>query len=389
MVDLKKEIKLSDLKPKMKRRAGRGTVSTSTRIRAKRELVGLKIGASQLAAAHVFNEGGHARLLQVARQPLEQGVVVGGEVRDVAALGRALDEFFEASGMPRKNVRLGIGTNRIGVRLVEVDGIEDESQLANAVTFRAHEALSIPMEHAVLDYHVVEGGDDDGRSRRVVVAAAYRDPIDQLVNACNIAGIELVGIDVEAFALLRAVQNDRRSVSSEPTALIAVAIGYDRSTLATSDGSVCDFTRVLAWGGSKIDGAISRELGVTDDEAAQLKQYVSLSSGSTPPTGGDVTDRDVERARGAVERELANLARELVASLQFYQAQPSSHSIDEILITGGATRMQGFAEELERLIRARVRVADPLSAVQPVKPELASRDDLSSLAVAIGLGVEV
>lgn len=388
MPDLKKEIKLSDLKPKLKGRSGSARPKRPVKTRGKRELVGLKIGASQLAAAHVMNDGGQARLLQVAREPLEQGVVVGGEVRDVQALGGALNEFFEKSGLPRKNVRLGIGTNRVGVRLLEVDGIENEGQLANAVTFRAHEALSIPMDQAVLDYHVIPGSDEqNGASRRVVVAAAYRDPIDQVVEACNIAGLALVGIDVEAFALLRAVQRDRRSPSGEPTALIAVGIGHDRTTLATSDGTVCDFTRVLAWGGSKIDSAISRELGITDEEAAELKQFVSLGDQGAS-ADGEESGRDLAAARAAVERELVSLARELVASLQFYQAQPSSHAIDEILITGGATRMPGFAEELERLIRARVRVADPLSAVHVARSELASRDDLSSLSVAIGLGVE-
>jgi type IV pilus assembly protein PilM len=385
VVDLKKEIKLSDLKPSLKRSSsGTAAQKPRTKKRGKSELVGLKIGASQLAAAHVVNDGGQARLVQVAREPLEHGIVVGGEVRDVAALGTALDSFFEKSGMPRKNVRLGIGTNRVGVRLLEVDGITDESQLGNAVTFRAHEALSIPMDQAVLDYHVI---DSNAGTRRVVVAAAYRDPIDQVVNACNLAGLGLVGIDVEAFALLRAVHHDRRSLSDEPTALIAVAIGHDRTTLATSDGTVCDFTRVLAWGGSKLDAAISRELGISEEEAAALKEFVSLST-QTTPVENDFTERDLERARAAVERELGTLARELVASLQFYQAQPSSHAIDEILITGGATRMNGFAEALERLIRARVRVADPLSAVQVAKPEMADRDDLSSLSVAIGLGVE-
>jgi hypothetical protein len=36
-----------------------------------------------------------------------------------------------------------------------------------------------------------------------------------------------------------------------------------------------------------------------------------------------------------------------------------------------------------------VRIADPLAAVQVGAPEIAARDDLPSLAVAIGLGVEV
>ena len=99
-----------------------------------------------------------------------------------------------------------------------MEGIEDERQLANAIRFRAHEALSIPADEAVLDYHVVsESVDESGqRSRRVVLAAAYRDSIDHYVAACKEAGIELAAVDLEAFALLRAVAPARRDATSRP-----------------------------------------------------------------------------------------------------------------------------------------------------------------------------
>jgi Tfp pilus assembly PilM family ATPase len=76
-----------------------------------------------------------------------------------------------------------------------------------------------------------------------------------------------------------------------------------------------------------------------------------------------------------------------VASLQFYQSEPGSLPISEILVTGGTSQLPGLPEELERLIRARVRAADPLAAVRS-ELVVSQRDDLASLAIAIGLGVE-
>ena len=78
MVDLKKEIKLSDLVPRRKPKAGGSEAQEPALTHAppaKRELVGLKIGASQLAAARVMNNGS-ANLVQLARGPLDRGVVV-------------------------------------------------------------------------------------------------------------------------------------------------------------------------------------------------------------------------------------------------------------------------------------------------------------------------
>src|SRR5204863_6663955 len=125
--------------------------------------------------------GGPAKLVQLACVPLEPGIVVAGEVRDIAALASALGELFRTHKLPRRGVRLGVATNRIGVRSFELEGIEDERQLANAIRFRAYETLSIPEADAVLDYHVVsETVDESGQtSRRVVLAAAYRDSIDR------------------------------------------------------------------------------------------------------------------------------------------------------------------------------------------------------------------
>jgi type IV pilus assembly protein PilM len=377
-MDMKKEIKFSDLIPK--RKSGGGSSKPKAVVkkkkRAKQDYVGVKIGASQIAAAEVHNNGG-SKIVKLAREPLEAGIVVGGEVRDIPALSRALDEFFKKHDLPRKGVRLGVGTNRVGVRVLDVDGIDDEKQLANAVTFRAHEALSIPMDQAVMDYHVVGTQTLDGGnvSHRVILAAAYREPIDHFAAAFDAAEIQLDAIDVEAFALLRAVAP--AASSDDRNAVVALSLGYDRTTLAISDGKICDFTRVLEWGGGRLDAAIARELGGTTEEAEEVKLGLSL------------LDDDPANARGrnAVKHELTTLARELVASLQFYQAQPDSLALSEILVTGGTTRMPGFVEELERLVRARVRPADPLSAVQ-ADANISARNDLASLAIAIGLGVD-
>jgi type IV pilus assembly protein PilM len=388
-MDWNQEIKLSDLvrRPKKKKRTATATAKPSSpkpKRSRKQEIVGLKIGASQIAASRVVNNGS-AKLVQLARVPLEPGVVVGGEVRDVPALARALDRFFREHKLPRRGIRLGLGTNRIGVRALDIDGIDDERQLANVVRYRAHEALSIPLDDAVLDYRVVsETVDESGNiSRRVLLAAAYKDPIEHYVEACRAAKLELAAIDVEAFALLRAVAPRHENGDGAPVAAsVVVSIGHDRSTLAISDGDVCDFMRVLDWGGAKLESAIARELGLTPAEAGNLLFALDLRADASFED-----DPRVARARAALTRELQALARDLIASLQFYQGEPGSLAISEVLITGGTTNLPGLAEELERLTRVPIRVADPLAAVE-VSRGLAERADLASLAVAIGLGVE-
>jgi type IV pilus assembly protein PilM len=352
----------------------------------KGRIVGLKIGASQLAAARVANNGS-AELQQVARERLTPGIVVGGELRDPEALSEALKDFFTKHKLPKRGVRLGIANNRIGVRTFEIAGITDEKQLANAIRFRAQEALPIPIDEAVLDYQVLgDGVDDEGQpTRRVLLVVAYRELIDRYVDACKKAGLGLVGIDLEAFALLRALQAPQTGSGSDPSAaLVAVAIGHERSTFAVSDGRVCEFTRVLEWGGSALNVALARVLNAAPSEVEDVKHELTLTD-STLPEGltADQATKCVEALRKATQ----TFARELVSSLQYYQNQPGSLGIGEIVLTGGTAHLPGLAAELERLIGVRVRVGDPLARMK-VSKRVGDPEQVGSLAVAIGLGIE-
>jgi type IV pilus assembly protein PilM len=351
-----------------------------------RRVTGLKIGGSQLAAARVHNNG-VPELVQMARQELEPGVIVGGELRDPEALASALKDFFKRHKLPRQGVRLGIANNRIGVRTFELSGIDDPKQLENAIRFRAHEALPIPIEQAVLDWQILDEWQDEdgGVTRRVLLVVAYRDLLDRYLEACKKAGIKLVGVDLEAFALLRAVAEPLPAEAGPSNAaVVVVAIGHDRSTFAVSDGRVCEFTRVLDWGGANLNVAIARELDIAPSEAEPIKRTLSLTQLDTPE---GLTEGQAQRAREGIQRQLQSFARELVSSLQFYQKQENSLGIGEIVLTGGTAHLDGLAEELQTLIGVRVRPGDPLTRVK-VGKKIKEAEQVGSLAIAIGLGIE-
>jgi type IV pilus assembly protein PilM len=358
----------------------------STPSKQLKRVTGLKIGGSQLAAARVHNNG-VPELVQVARQELEPGIIVGGELRDPDALVAALKDFFKRHKLPRQGVRLGIANNRIGVRTFELSGIDDAKQLENAIRFRAHEALPIPIEEAVIDWQILDERENEegGSTRRILLVVAYRDLLDRYVDACKKAGIRLVGIDLEAFALLRVIA-EPLPAEAGPTsaAIVVVSVGHDRSTFAVSDGRVCEFTRVLDWGGASLNVAIARELDIAPSEAEPIKRMLSLTHADTPE---GLTEDQARRARDGIQRQLQSFARELVSSLQFYQKQPNSLGIGEIVLTGGTAHLHGLAEELQTLIGVSVRPGDPLTRVK-VGKKIKDAEQVGSLATAIGLGIE-
>ena len=95
----------------------------------------------------------------------------------------------------------------------------------------------------------------------------------------------------------------------------------------------------------------------------------------------------MRRRQEAARGQLQTFARELVSSLQFYQGQPGSLGIGEIVISGGTSHLPGFAAELERVVGVPVRVGDPLGRVTLAKG-VGELDQVGSLAVAIGLGID-
>ena len=248
----------------------------------------------------------------------------GGEVRDPAALATALNELFEGSGLPRRGVRLGLANTRIGVRVIDIPNISDAKQLENAIGFRAHEILSAPLEEAVLDHHVIETetNDEGETTYKVLLVIAFRDSVDRYLAATDAANLEVSGIDLEAFALLRAALDPAAREATAGTATVAASIDYDLTTLAISDGSTCQFTRVLEWGAGNVDHGLVRTLKVTAAEAAELRSKVSLA---TPPQVGSPTGApSPPDPADIVRHELQTLARELQSSIRFYGSQPGA-----------------------------------------------------------------
>jgi type IV pilus assembly protein PilM len=356
-----------------------------------RRVVGLKIGASQIAAAVVAEADGARELVELVRRPLAAGIVVDGEVKDVDALASALKAFFAEESLPRKDVRIGLASNRIGVRTFDIVGIDDEARFDNAVRFKAHEVLPVAAHESVLDYRVLEERPNEAGEpvRRVLLVVAPKDQVQPYVEVAERAGIKLAGIDLEALGLLRAFVDPKPYAvrAIDDTATVVVSIGHESSTLLVAGGGACEFTRVFDWGGAALIDAIANDLEVPPAEAATILKHLSLSGPGRQFAGLDEVDR--ARAVEAVRLRLTPFARELVNSLQFYQTQDESLGIGGIVITGGTSQLEGLGEALNQMIGVDVSVGDPLARVS-VAAEIDPAIDASigSMAVPIGLAID-
>jgi len=292
--------------------------------------VGLDIDGLYLAAAGV--EAG--RLSQAASADLEPGLVTDGEVRDAPALGRALKEFFSAHGLP-KSVRLGVSNRQIVVRQIELPWLDDPEQRDAAVRFQAADAIAMPLDEAVFDYQVarrVEAVDGSARMQ-VVIVAARRSMIEGFMEAAQGAGLKPEGIDLNAFALMRALGTDESEQSARVFCNVATLVN-----LAIAVGDLCVFTRPLS-------------------------------------ASWSASDPDVA----------STLADEIRLSIDSYMGQPDARGVSEVVLSGPGSSSEGIVEELGALLRLPVTVAPPLGSLD--HSSMPDGDDPHRFTVATGLAL--
>jgi type IV pilus assembly protein PilM len=296
-----------------------------------RGTVGLDLDGAYLAAVQASTDG----VTRAASMDLAPGVISDGEVTDVTALTDSLREFFKSEALP-KRVRLGISNQQIVVRHLDIPKIDDEKEQAAAVRFQAAEAIAMPLDEVVLDHQVVaETVTPEGAARlRVVVVAARESMITRIVEAVRGAGLRTEGIDLNAFALVRALASPSDSTE---TARVFCHLG-GVTNLAVAVGTTCLFTRPL-----------STQWDSDDDNVA------------------------------------GRLAEEIRLSIDFYMAQPEARWVGEIVLSGPGARRPGLSDELSGLIEVPVTVAEPLGRLHAGK--LSPDEDPYRHTVAAGLAL--
>jgi type IV pilus assembly protein PilM len=293
-----------------------------------RGTVGLDIDGRYLAAAQT--EGG--RLVRAASLELPDGLVRDGEVIDPAGLAQALKQFANEHALP-KSVRLGVSNQQIVVRVIELPVIEDDKQRDAAIRFQAAETIAMPLDQAVLDHQIagrVQAPDGTARMQ-IVVVAARRAMVDALVEAVRGAGLKPTGIDLDAFALVRALVP---AGADESGARVFCHLG-GITNLAVAVGSSCFFTRPLT--------------AVWDEEDAA-----------------------------------ARLSDEIRLSIDYYMTQSQAKAVSEVVLSGVGSRDEGVVNDLGVHLGLPVSVAAPLGTLDVA--DLGDADP-HRLTIAAGLSL--
>ena len=132
--------------------------------------------------------------------------MVAGEIIDGAAVVDAIKELWRKHRLPKKRVVLGLANQRVVVRQVDVP-LMGESELREALPFQVQEYMPMSVEEAILDHvGIEEFTTPDGEPMQAILAvAAHRSMVQDYLDVTTSAGLNVIAVDLQAFALVRSL----------------------------------------------------------------------------------------------------------------------------------------------------------------------------------------
>ena len=351
-------------------------------MKEKEELVvGLDIGTTKICTVVAEVTGGTVNIIGIGSHPsvgLRKGVVVNIE-STVESIKKAVEEAELMAGCEISSVYAGIagghvtGFNSNGIIAIKGDEITQAD--VNRV-IEAARAVAIPMDREVI--HVLpqefivdgEGGINNPvgmagvrLEAKIHIVTGAVTSAQNIVKCANKAGLDVCDIILEPIASCESV------LTPEEKELGAglIDIGGGTTDLAVFSGNNIKHTFVLSLGGNNMTNDISVGLRTPMAEAERIK--LKYGTCITDKVGNDETI-EIADLSGGVGRKLP---RQILAEIleprveevftlvkrELFRAGMKDGIASGIVLTGGASLLEGIADIAESVFEHSVRIGRP------------------------------
>jgi type IV pilus assembly protein PilM len=339
-------------------------------------LVGLDIGSSAVKAIELKPVGKGYKVSAFGRESVPPDSIVDGAIIDGGAVADAIRRLFDGRGIKTKQVVASLSGNAVIVKKISLP-VMTEAELAESIYWEAEQYIPFDIQDVNLDYLIVDpGAAGEKGTMDVLLVAAKKEKIADYTGVIAQAGRSAVVVDVDAFALQNAYEANYGIDAGAVVALLNAGASATNINILHGDQSV--FTRDMSIGGNAYTEALQRELNLPFELADQLKRGITVEG---------VTFED---ARPVLRAVTENVMLEIQKTFDFFKATAASDRIDRIMLSGGASRAEGFTEMLTERFDAPVEELDPFKRVafDAKKFQVESASDVSpTIAVAVGLAL--
>jgi type IV pilus assembly protein PilM len=344
--------------------------------RRSKGLVGLDIGSSAVKAIELKPAGKGYRVAAIGVEPVPPDSIVDGAIIDSAAVADAVRRLFSNKQFRAKDVAASLSGNSVIVKKITLP-LMSEQELAESIYWEAEQYIPFDIQDVNLDYEIIDAGTGPNSqgTMEVLLVAAKKDKIADYTNVITQAGRTPVIVDVDAFALQNAYE---ANYGFDPaTVVVLLNAGASAININIVSGSQSVFTRDVSLGGNAFTEAVQKELNLPFEAAEQLKK------------GQSVDGLSYEEARPVLKAMTDNVLLEVEKTFDFFKATASNDHIDRIVLSGGASRVEGFSEALRERFETPIDQFDPFKQVMfDVKKLGIAAEEMAPLAaVALGLAL--
>ncbi len=350
-----------------------------TQVFGKEKIVGIDIGSRFIKAVQAeAGRAGSWRILKAAVVPTPHDSVRDGIVVDQAGVAGAVRAMLSGAGIDANAVVCAISGTSVIVRHIKLPKMP-ESVLRKSVRFEAAKHISSSVEDSMIEFEItgtVPGEDD---KMNVMLVAAPNDMVESRLSALTLAGLEPVAVDIEAFALQRALVDLSPTRPGEGATLALLDIGATTTDVNIIANGLFALTRNVPIAGDSFTQALkSIAPGAGWNELEQMKTEVDMAA----LLQSDGSESEAAALARTLQPAIDELLREVRRSTNYYQSQladpansilpagttsQTSGPVSKIVITGGSAKMRG----LEAYMSARLGV--PVEIWNPFQnPELES-----------------
>ncbi|WP_408956422.1 type IV pilus assembly protein PilM [Natroniella sp. ANB-PHB2] len=325
-----------------------------------KEVIGLDIGSNMIKIVSADLDGEEIVLKNLAVVPTPPDAVEEGKLLDLEALSAKIDGLLSTNGFEPTHVVAAISGEELISRMVEIPAMPKE-ELPEAVKWEAQEQLPMSLENVILDYEIINRKENG--SYELMLVAVDRDIIDNYLELFERLDLKALAIEIEPLALIRAIEH---LYSGQTLAIIDMGA-------STTDVSICSqgqllFTRTISVGGDNITEEVADNHELELAEAEEYKCNNNLFEGEL----------------GLIIR---NLTTTIYRSLDYFQVKFKGYNIEQVILTGGGSRLIGFDQHLSEefgIEVTKLELLDSLRVETENNMELAAQQ---LLGVSVGLAL--
>jgi type IV pilus assembly protein PilM len=342
-----------------------------------KSVVGLDIGSSAVKAVELKGSGRSFKVVGFGSEPVPPDSIVDGAIIDATAVADAIRRLFDSRKIRTKEVAASLSGNAVIVKKITLP-VMTAAELSESIYWEAEQYIPFDIQDVNLDYQLLESGQAAGAkgTMDVLLVAAKKEKIADYTGVISQAGRMPMIVDVDAFALQNAFEINYGIEAGQVVVLLNAGASAINVNILAGEQSV--FTRDISIGGNAYTEALQKELNLPFETADQLKR------------GMDVDGATYEDAKPVLRAVTENVMLEIQKTFDFFKATASSERIDRIMLSGGASRAEGFTEMLGERFEASVEAFDPFRKIAFDAKRFGVDDPAEAAptaAVAVGLAL--